>query len=66
MGSLGASVFLGLGPCAVGSEVTSKVTSISPAWCFGESIGPPAFLGPSLGELGWVGMRGFPHAPRPD
>lgn len=50
--------FLGLLPCATDSGVNREVTCISSAWCFGESIRASAFLGPSLGGLGWVDMRG--------
>lgn len=66
MGFLGVSFFLGFGFCVVGFEVISKVISISFVWCFGESIGFFVFLGLSLGELGWVGMRGFFYVFRSD
>lgn len=38
MRSLGARSFLELRLCAVSSGVTWEVTSISPAWYFGERI----------------------------
>ena len=58
--------FLGLLPCATDSGVNREVTCISSAWCFGDSIRASAFLGPSLGGLGWVDMGGLPYSPRLD
>lgn len=61
---LGAHCFLGLRLCAVSSGVTWEVTSISPAWCFGECHLGLLLFWAHAWENGLGGHGGFPSCPQ--